>query len=126
MQNINTSEQLKAAIQLLEIEQYEKGMLLKAEAVKSFERLNPLNFLTDTLEDSKSFPIIIDKMIESVFRIFSGYISDKITGGDQSGPIRKIFGALIKSGLTRVLTSNSDIVKSISQYIYLNLFKKRE
>lgn len=126
MQNINTSEQLKAAIQILEAEQYEKGILLKAEVVASFESFNPLNLLSISLEDSKAAPILIDKMLNSTIRILTGYIADKISGGEDGSVFRKISGSLIKSGLSSILSNNSDTFKSISQYIYSNVFKKRD
>ncbi len=126
MQNINTSEQLKAAIQILEAEQYEKGILLKAEIAESFERFNPLNLLSISLEDSKAAPILIDKMLNSTIRIFTGYIADKISGGENGSVFRKISGSLLKSGLSSILSNNSDTFKSISQYIYSNVFKKRD
>lgn len=115
-----------AAIQILEAEQHEKGILLRAEMVESFENFNPLNLLTVALEDSKSSPIIIDKILNSTFRIFSEYISNKISGGDQGSVFRKILGTLLRSGLAGIYTNNMETFKSISQYIYLNVFKKSE
>ncbi|MDY0140558.1 MAG: hypothetical protein RBR97_01535 [Bacteroidales bacterium] len=126
MQNINTSEQLMAAIQKLELEQQEKGILLKVEAVEAIEKFNPLNLLTNVLEDSTASPVIIDKMLKSAFQICSEYITGKVSGGEQSNMFRKMLGTLLKSGLTSIRTNNMETFKSISQYIYLNVFKKQD
>lgn len=126
MQNIYTSEQLKAAIELLEAEQIQKGTMLKEEALNSFEQYNPVNLIAYLMEDSKTSPLIIDKVLNSGIRIFSSYISNKVSGGESGSVFRKILGNILKSGLSNIISSNSEVTKSISEFLYLNIFKKRE
>jgi hypothetical protein len=126
MQNIHTSEQLKAAILLLEAEQCEKGIALRAEAIDSFERFNPVNLIAYVMEDSKSSPLIIDKVLSSIIRMVTGYISDKVSGGDNGSVFRKIIGTIVKSGFLKIISTNSEITKSISKFLYENIFKKSE
>ena len=124
MQNINTSKQLKAAILKLEEEQIEKGIMLKAEAIKSLEKYNPLNLIAYIMEDSKSSPIIIDRILSALVRMVSSFISNKVSGGDTGSVFRKILGSFVKSGLTSMISSNSEVIKAISKFIYVNIFKK--
>lgn len=126
MQNINTSEQLKAAIIVLEAEQYEKGIVLRTDAIKSLEQYSPINLIAYVMGDSHSSPIIIDKLLNSIMKMVTGYISDRVSGGESGSVFRRIFGSILKSGFMKIISTNSDITKSISRFLYDTIFKKNE
>ena len=63
MQKITPTDELKNAIQLLEVEQAAKWQLLKEQFHLSFESLKPLNIFKSTLNEVASSPYLIDNII---------------------------------------------------------------
>ncbi len=126
MQNITTTAQLKDAIQLLELEQTYKAMLLKEQFHLTYESLKPVNLLKGTLKDIITSPNLIDTILGSVVGMATGYISKRIFIGTSGNIIRKLFGSALQVGVTNVVSQHPDAIKSLSQMIFQHFFRKKE
>jgi hypothetical protein len=126
MQNIASSEDLKDAIQLLEVDQGIKGQLLKEQLYITYESLKPVNLIKQTLKEISSSPYLIDNISGSVMGLLSGFLSKKIFVGASGNLFRKLIGSILQFGVTNVVAQNSDIIKSAGQVLLQHLFRKKK
>jgi len=126
MQNITSSETLKDAIQLLEVEQDIKGQLLKEQLYITYESLKPLNLLKHTLKEISSSPYLIDNISGSAMGLVSGFLSKKIFVGASGNLIRKLIGSVLQFGITNVVAQNSDVIRSFGQALFHHFLRKKE
>jgi len=78
MQKIASIAGLKNAIQLLEVEQADKGQLLKEQLFLTYESLKPVNLLRSTVNDIASSTYLIDNILGAAIGLVSGFLSKKI------------------------------------------------
>jgi hypothetical protein len=126
MQNITSSEGLKDAIQLLEVEQEIRGQLLKEQLYITYESLKPLNLLKHTLKEITSTPYMLDNISGGAMGLVSGFLSKKIFVGASGNLIRKLIGSLLQFGITNVVAQNSGVIKSVGQALFHHYFHKNE
>ncbi len=126
MQNITSTDGLKDAIQLLEVEQGFKGQLLKEELLLAYESLRPVNILRSTLKEISSSPYLIDNISGTAMGLLSGFLSKKIFVGTSGNLIRKLIGSFLQFGVTNVVAKNSDVIKSIGQALIQHFFRKKK
>jgi hypothetical protein len=126
MESITNIAGLKNAIQLLEVEQAMKGQLLKEQFFLTYESLKPVNVLRNTLKDMVSSPSLIDNFLGTVVGMASGYISKKIMIGGSGNILRKFLGSILQFGVTNVVSQHPEGIKSIGEYIFQLIFRKKE
>jgi hypothetical protein len=56
----------------------------------------------------------------------TGYVSKKIFIGTSGNVIRKLFGSILQTGVTNVISQHPDAIKSLSQMIFQRVFHKKE
>lgn len=117
MTNITTSVELKAAILKLECERSTKGKLLKEEIKDAYERLQPLKVFRNTLSEVFLGPDIISKLITAGVGLSSGYFSKRLVVGKSHAIVKKIAGNLIQIGVTKLMMSKRNVIKSLGQQI---------
>lgn len=126
MQKIINSKELKEAIQVLEFEQIVKLQLLKEQFHLTYESLKPINLIKKTIKDAVTAPNIMENVLGAAIGIASGYLSKKIFIGTSGNLFRKLFGSVLQFGVTSVVTKNPEAIKTVGQYIFQSIFKKRE
>ncbi len=126
MQNINSVSELKAAIQLLEVEQSIKGQQLKEQLYITYESLRPVNILRKTLNEIISFSYQTDNISGGAIGLISGLLSKKLFIGKSGNVLRKLLGSVLQFGVMNIITHNSDVIKSIGHAILQLLFPKKE
>ena len=126
MQIITSTSDLKNAIQLLEVEQADKGQLLKEQFYLTFESLKPVNLFKSTLNEISSSPYLIDNLIGTALGLVTGYLSKKMVVGASVNRVRKLFGSILHFGVTNVVTQHADTIKSFGRYIFQHIFSKKE
>ncbi len=126
MGNITSSTELKIAIQQLEVEQTIEGQLLKEQFYIVHESLKPINLLRNTIHEIATSPHLIDSILGTAAGLVSGYLSRKIVMIGASGNlVRKLFGSVLQLGVTNVVSQNPDTIKSIGQYIFQHILRKK-
>ena len=78
MQKIESVAELKNAIQVLEVEQSDKGQLLKEQFFITYKSLRPGNLLRSTMKDIASSPYLFDNILGAAMGLVSGFIIKKI------------------------------------------------
>jgi hypothetical protein len=126
MQNITSAAELKNAIQLLEVEQAIKGQQLKEQFYLTCESLKPVNLLKSTLKEIASSPNLIDNILATTIGLATGYLSKKIFIGASGNLFRKLFGSVLRLGVTNVVAQHPNAVKTFRQLIFQHIFHKKE
>ena len=126
MQNITPTDELKNAIQLLEVEQAAKWQVLKEQFHLTYESLKPVNLFKSTLNEVASSPYLIDNIIGNAVGLATGYLSKKIVIGASGNIFRKIIGFILQFGVANFVAHRPDAIKSIGQFILQHVFRKKE
>jgi len=126
MENIRSVTDLKKAIQLLENEQTINWELLKGQLSVTYESFKPLNLIKRTLEEVTSSPYLVNDVLSTAIGLTAGYISKKIFVGRSGNIARKFLGTLIQLGVTNVTTQRSEVFKTMGQFLFKHLFRKKE
>jgi demethoxyubiquinone hydroxylase (CLK1/Coq7/Cat5 family) len=126
MEKITCAAELKIAIRNLEFEQEVQGQLLKEHFFLAFDSLKPANLIKNTLQDITSSPYLLDNMLGSVMGMFTGFISKKIAVGASHNLFRKMAGSLLQFGVTNLVAQNSDILKSVGNFIIDRIRHRKE
>lgn len=126
MQNITPTDELKNAIQLLEVEQAAKWQLLKEQFHLTYESLKPVNLLRSTVNDIASSPYLINNIVGNAVGLATGYLSKKIVIGASGNIFRKLFGFVLQFGVANFIAQRPDAIKSIGQFILQHVFRKKE
>jgi len=126
MENITTSIELKNAIQRLKVEQTIEEQLLKEQFYFTYESLKPINLLRSTIYDITTSPHLMDSILGTATGLATGYLSRKIMMIGASGNLfRKLLGSVMQLGVTNVVSQNPDKIKSIGQYIFQHILRKK-
>jgi len=126
MENITSVDGLKNAIQVMELEHEYKQQLLKEQFSLTYESLKPINLIKSTFHDVTSSPYLIDNILGATVGLASGYISRKIVVGGSVNLIRKLLGSVLQFGITNVVSQHPESIKSIGQFIYQHILRKKE
>ena len=126
MQKITSVAGLKNAIQLLEAEQEIKGQQLKEQLLFTYESFSPINILKRSLKEIYSTSDLLENISGTTFGVASGILFNKLFVGRSGNIFRKLLGSLLQVGLTRVVSENAELLKSLVQVMLKHLFAKRK
>jgi hypothetical protein len=126
MQNITTAEDLKVAIQFMEIEQNEKLRLLKEQIMVTYDSLKPANLIKRAINDITSSPDLLENLFGSAIGLATGFISKKILVGGTGNLIRKLFGTLLQFAVTNIVIRHPDAIKTFGQFIIQTISHRKE
>ena len=125
MEPITNRNELKNAIQNLEIDQLIIEMELKEQVYLTVESLKPVTLIKSTLHKVTSSSYLIDNILGASVGLASGYVSRKLVVGGSHNIIRKLFGTIIQFGVTNVVAQRSGQIKSIGEFIYKRFLQKK-
>jgi len=126
MQNISTVAELRSAIRFLEEEQAYKGQLLKEQLYVVHESLMPINIFKSTLKKIFGKTDMIDDLSGSALGIVGGLLLKKVFIGRSGNHFRKLIGSLLQMGISKIVSQNSDVIKSVGHIILNRFFQKKE
>jgi hypothetical protein len=125
MQNITNVTGLRNSILLLEMEQADKGQLLKEQLYVTYESLKPFNYLRRVLNDISSSPNSTDNILGTAMGLISGYLSKKVVIGASGNLLRKLLGSLLQVGVTNVIAQHPDKIKLYGRALLQYFFRKK-
>ena len=125
MENINSVDELKNAIQILQVEQADKLQRLKEQSLLSIEIIKPMNLLKSAVKDIVSGPHLLDNMVDTGVGLATGFLTKKIFIGSSVNIIRKLLGGVLQLGITSMATQNSDFIRSFSRFVFHRIFAKK-
>jgi hypothetical protein len=125
VQKIVSVAGLKNAIQLLEVEQADKGQLLKEEFFVALESLRPANLFRRTVNDIASSPYLIENILGTAMGLVSGFISRKIVIGSSGNKLRKLIGHVLQLGVTNFIALHPGAIKTIGWSVIQHFVRKK-
>jgi len=125
MQKIASVAELKNAIQILEVEQSEKGQLLKEQFFITYKSLRPGNFLRSTMKDISTSPYLFDNILGAAMGLVSGFISRKIFIGASGNKLKKLIGHVLQFGIINFVAMHPGAIKTIGWSIIQRFTRKK-
>ncbi len=125
MQKIKSVAELKNAIQILEVEQYDKGQLLKEQLFITYKSLRPANFLMSTVKDIASSPYLIDNILGAAMGLVSGFLTRKIFIGASGNKLKKLIGHVLQFGVVNFVAMHPGAIKTIGSSIIQRFTRKK-
>ncbi len=109
---------LQTSILILEQEQKEKTLILKAHLHNTYNSLKPVNILKDAVAEFVSADNLKDNVLNGIIGLASGYISRKIIIGKSDSLVRKIAGTIVQLGVSKVVSLNSTAIKTVGIFLF--------
>jgi len=125
MQKIKSIEELKNAIQSLEVEQADKGNLLKEQFYTTVGSFKPANLIANTLNDIEKSPYLIENILGATVGLVTGFYSNKLIFNARGNKLKKLIGVVLQFGVTNLVARNQGTIRSISQVIFKHLARKK-
>lgn len=125
MQNIKSIAELKNSIRSLEVEQAEKGKLLKEEFYATVERLKPANLVANALNGIEKSPYLIENILGATMGLVTSFYSNKLIFSARGNKLKKLVGIILQVGVTNLVARNKGTVRSIGQVIFKHLARKK-
>jgi hypothetical protein len=125
MQNISSIAELKNAIQLLEVEQVDKGKLLKEQFYITWESIKPANLIANTLNDIEKSPYLIDNILGAALGLVTGFYSNKLIFNPRGNKLKKLIGVALQFGVTNLVAKHQGTIRSIGQVVFRHLTRKK-
>ena len=129
MQKINSASTLRDAIVAMDMEHAEEGRQLKQQFHMAYESIKPLNLIKSTWKDAVGSQELKNGVVNTSVELFAGYLSKLLFVNASHSRIRKVLGVALQVGVTKLVTRNPELFKSIGKGLFTILthgFKKRE
>jgi hypothetical protein len=114
MENITSSEQLQAAIFLLEQKKNEQRIAIENELHSIHESLSVTNLFKTTLNNIIDGDRMKTKAASSAIGLGSGLIAQKIVSGNSKNIFKKLLGTIVQIAVTGLVAKNSGKLASKS------------
>ena len=118
MKTIITQDDLRAAIVELEIRQDAEAILLKEQAMLTYESIKPINLIKNLFRESAESDELKGDLLNSTIGISAGFLSKIMFQGVSGGPIKKMIGTALMFGIKNLVARNPEIVKKLGRVIF--------
>lgn len=125
MQKIASVAELKDAIQLLEVEQVEKGNLVKEQFFTTVETFKPANLVASALNDIKKSPYLVENILGVAAGLITGVYSNKLIFNPRGNKLKKLLGVILQFGVTNLVVRNHGTIRSIGQVLFKHLTNRK-
>jgi len=117
MKIITSTDTLRSAIQLLEVERTTSGELFKEQFFQTYESFKPVNLLRGVVKDILSAPHLTEDVLGATVGLAAGYLTKKIIVGKSDDNIRNLVGSVLGNGVTNLVAQHPEMIKAIFRYI---------
>lgn len=124
METITNAIELKEAIQQLESDKVEQGIVLKDVFFQSIIQINPINLLDEQLNHTSPFSLGGHSFIEKLVGVLSGFLIKKWITGKSGNPIRKVVGSIIQVLATTLISHQSGKLIFLGRLLLQSIFSK--
>ena len=126
MTSINTSEELQAAIQELELQQARHLILLKEQFEETRESFKLINIIKGTFKKAVSSSELKTDAVNAAIGFTTGILAKKLMIGKTINPFKKILGLVLEMTVANKVAKNADGIKSVGGSIFNMLFRKKK
>ena len=113
MKNINSTNELKAAILELEGKHTDEGKQLKEQFNVAFESIKPVNLIKSTLKEATESPDLKNRLLTTSIGFAAGYLSKIAFESFSNSPDKGIYGAVLQQGIQKVVSNNPGMLRSL-------------
>ena len=117
MNEINSETSLRAAILELEAKRKEEGIMLREQFHLAYESVKPINLIKGVFNQAAASQDVKDNIINRSVGLGAGYLTKVLIEGDRSSPLKRFLGTALMFGITQVVATNPQTVKSIGRGI---------
>ena len=117
MQNINSSEELSAAIARLKQQQSEQANELKAEFRMAYESLKPINLVLELMKEISKSPEVKTTLVNTSVGLGAGLLTKKIYQGSSHNPFRRLMGTVLQYTVSNAIHDHPETVNLIGKGI---------
>ncbi len=125
MQKITSVAELKNAIQSLEVEQTDKGTLLKEQFSTIVGSFRPANLIANSLNNIEKSPYLIENILGAAVGLVTGFYSNKLIFNARGSKLKKLIGVVLQFGVTNLVARNKGTLRSVGQVIFKHLVRKK-
>lgn len=118
MKNINATDALNEAIDLLEEKKVQELEAIKEHFRLTYEGLKPANLLQSALHGEQVLPTAKNDFLGSLIGLAAGYATKKVFVGGSHNAMRKMFGTILQIAVTSLVTKNSGKIIAVGQTIF--------
>ena len=111
MQKINSRADLRNSIIFLENKRDEEGKLLKQQFHLAYESIKPINLIKNTFREASESVELKDSFLITAIGLGAGYFFKKIFIGASRNPLRRLAGAALLFGITKLVAKHPEEVK---------------
>lgn len=126
MQTINSTADLKNAIQLLEAEHAANGKQLKAHFNATYESFKPVNLIRTALNDITSSPHMFDNIVGTTVGLAAGLVSNLVFKGLAGPGIRRVISPVLQSGVTSFVAKHTGSLRTVGEIALLRIFRNKK
>jgi hypothetical protein len=123
---ITSVAELKIRILKLEFEHEIQGQLLKEQYLHLYNSLKPASIIKETLTEITSPTYVIDNLVGATMGIVTNFISNQLTKRISNNPFKKIISTALQFGVANFVAQHPEGVKSVGEFIFQSIFKKKE
>ncbi len=125
MKNINATDALNEAIDLLEEKKIQELEAIKEHFRLTYEGLKPANLLQSALHGEQIVPTVKNDLLGSLIGLAVGYAAKKVFVGASHNTIRKMFGTILQITVTNLVAKNSSKIIAVGQTIFQRISSYR-
>jgi hypothetical protein len=126
MENISSTADLNEAIKILEANRAEHLLQLREEFYFTMENLSPVNLIGSSIKEIVSSPNLVKNILGVAIGLFTGYLARKtMLLGLSNNKYGRIFSNVLQYGVASVVTRGPKLFKSLGQFIFQRLSRKR-
>lgn len=125
MKKINSAQELREAIEELELKKIEQAAELEHQFSEIYESLKPVNIIKNTLQNTFSSADTKRNLLGSLIGLGTGLLSKKLLVGKSVGFFRKALGAAVEFGVAGVIAKNAGKIKDKGSEVINKLFRKK-
>jgi hypothetical protein len=126
MQKITTTTELRAAIALLKEKQELQGKQLKEQFYATYESFKTINLFKKVLIEVVTSPGLMSGMISSIVDLVQRKSHKHKDKDESENTIHTVLKSLLKTGVSKLVAENSDLLLLFGQYIIRRLFQHKE
>lgn len=124
MQRINSEATLRDAIVQLELRRAVEEKMLREQFHLACESMKPINLLKSTFIEAVASPELKDNIVNTSVGLAAGYLSKLLFVNVSHNPIRKLLGIALQFGITKLVATNPEAVKSMGKGV-MNIIKSK-
>lgn len=121
-----TKADLRQRILALEIRVAEDREAIKDGFRELHQSMTLSHIIKKTAHDLSSSAGFKNDLLTLVMSFGAGLVSKKMVAGSSTGVIRNLFGKLVQAGVTKLVSSNADGIKSVGLNLLKSFFSKKE